>query len=682
MTPVTAPADAAAETRHWRTPPSIPWWRIPLYPAALSSALVVMVWGHAGLATSMLIRPLAVAVATGLGLTLLFAALLRDRDRGAMLASVLILIAIATDDRMALVLVIGAVVILVDGLMRRGRPTLVARTSTRILSGIGLILVIALTIDLIQFGAIGSAAAELTKPPLPPLGVTAAGQPDMYLFLLDAYPGDRAAARSATFDRDAFPDALTARGFEVVRDSHSNYLQTPLTLASMLSMRHLIDIPELGPPYGPVMADWRRLRGVLDDAAAFAILRDAGYEVTVLDAGYGHAQLRRVDHFVESIGPEELESVLLESTRLERLIETVVPTLSADAARTRVKDTYRSVAAIAAEPHATPRFIFVHVPAPHPPWVFNADGSPRTPTQVTFGGEPGLSYQEARDAGFAQATYIARLTEEAVDGIVAASGRPPVIVVMSDHGPGDGFDPEAPAHVGPRGPGQQLHGRARPRTSRPDGQPPDTRQPVPDAPRRLPREGQPAPAGLHLGVPRFLHRLGRGATDRGLDPMTSARRPCSGARPRGAVRGRPRSRLPIAVYPAALAVALVAELVNVGGVSPFSAVRGWIIVIGLGLLLSAIGRLLLGDKDRGGVLAAVWVMALLGGDDPAFLFVMVAATAVFLLERYGLRTERRTIRWWFDRPLGEPDRRRDRPGHADPVRADGDARGRRAIADS
>ena len=102
------------------------------------------------------------------------------------------------------------------------------------------------------------------------------------------------------------------------------------------------------------------------------------------------------------------------------------------------------MAAIAAEPHATPRFIFVHVPAPHPPWVFNADGSPRTPTQVTFGGEPGLSYQEARDAGFAQATYIARLTEEAVDGIVAASGRPPVIVVMSDHGPGDGFDAEHP----------------------------------------------------------------------------------------------------------------------------------------------------------------------------------------------------------------------------------------------
>ena len=443
MTPVTAPAAAAARTRQVSTLAVIPWWRIPLYPAALSSALVVMIWGHAGLATGMLLRPLAISVAAGLGLTLLCAAILKDRDRGAMLASIVILIGITTDDRMAFVLVMGGALVMADGLMRRGRPNIVARTSTRVLSGIGLILVIALTIDLIQFGAIGAAVAEVTRPPLPPLGVAAADQPDMYLFLLDAYPGDRAAARSATFDRDAFPDALTARGFEVVRDSHSNYLQTPLTLASMLSMRHLADLPELAPPYGPVMADWRRLRGVLDDAAAFAILRDAGYEVTVIDAGYGHAQMRRVDRFVQS-GVQELEFVLLESTRLERLLETVLPSMSADAARTRVQDAFTSVAAIAAEPHATPRFTFIHVSAPHPPWVFNADGSPRTPLKVSTGGEPGLTLQESRDAGFAQATYVARLTDEAIDHIIAVSDRPPVIVVMSDHGPGDGFNADDP----------------------------------------------------------------------------------------------------------------------------------------------------------------------------------------------------------------------------------------------
>ena len=320
MTSVTVPAGAAAQSDRWRPPPAMPWWRVPLYPAALSSALVVMIWGHAGLDTSMLIRPVVVAVALGLGLTLAFSALVSDRDRGAMLAAIVVLALLATDDRLAAVLVLGAAVVLVDGLVRRGRPTVVARTATRVLSGIGLILVIALVVDLVQFGAIGAATADLTRPPLPAAGAAEADQPDMYLFLLDGYPGDRAAAHSAVFDRDAFPTALADRGFDVVRDSHSNYLLTPLTLASMLSMRHLVDIPELGPPYGPVMRDWRRMRGVLDDAPVFAALRSAGYEVTVLDAGYGHAQLRRVDHFIEAPGPQELELVVLENTRLAGLL--------------------------------------------------------------------------------------------------------------------------------------------------------------------------------------------------------------------------------------------------------------------------------------------------------------------------------------------------------------------------
>ncbi len=445
MTPVTAPAGVAVPSDRWRPPSPIPWWRIPLYPAALSSALVVMIWGHAGLDAAMLVRPLVVAVVGGLGLTLLLAAILNDRDRGAMLAAILVLIVLATDDRLALVLAIGAAVVLIDGLVRRGRPTIVARTATRILSAIGVVLVIALTVDLAQFGAVGAAVADLTRPSLPPPAAPAAAdQPDIYLFLLDAYPGDRAASRSETFDREAFPAALTARGFDVVRDAHSNYLLTPLTLASMLSMRHVVDIPALDPPFGPVMHDWRRLRGVLDEAPVFAILRGAGYDVTVLDAGYGHAQLRRVDRFVELIGPQELELVVLENTRLVGLLKTVAPPMLAAAARTRINEIYAATEAIAVEPRERPRFVFVHVPAPHTPWVFEADGSPRDPAVVSFGGEPGLSDQEAREAGFAQATHVARLTEAAIDAIVAASDRPPIIVVMSDHGPGDGFVPEAP----------------------------------------------------------------------------------------------------------------------------------------------------------------------------------------------------------------------------------------------
>ena len=261
----------------------------------------------------------------------------------------------------------------------------------------------------------------------------------------------------------------------------------------------------------------------------------------------------------------------------------------------------------------------------------------------------GCTDREAREAGFAQATHIAALTEAAIDRILAASERPPVIVVMSDHGPGDGFDPEFADDVRPRGPCQQLHGGPHARAPRAHGPPADAGQPVPDPPRRRTSGRRSRSSRTRSGATagrtstRSRRRRSRaGPSDRRARP--DGRRRAPGDRPPGpsdvahpdrrlpgGPRGRPgrrarqrRRRQPVRGGP-----------------------RGGSIVIVLALLLSAIGRLLLGDKDRGGILAALWVIALLGGDDRAFLLVMAATTACSFWSGTRLPPERRTIRWWW-----------------------------------
>jgi hypothetical protein len=64
-----------------------------------------------------------------------------------------------------------------------------------------------------------------------------------------------------------------------------------------------------------------------------------------------------------------------------------------------------------------------------------------------------------------------------------------------------------------------------------------------------------------------------------------------------------RLRSPIALYPALLAIALVLELLNVSGVSPFATVRSLLVVVVVALLLSWLSRLLLRNVERGGVFA-------------------------------------------------------------------------------
>ena len=424
-----------------------------MYPAAFLPQYVVLLWADSGIPLGMLWRPVAVAVITSMVLTVACAWLTGDRDRGALAATCLLLTLLTSSDPLALILLVVAAGILVEGVIHRGRPSWIARLATRLMNAVVIVLIIATVIAATQAAAWASIEEDVTTPALAPLPAASisATDPDIYVILLDAFPGDRA-ARHATngYDPDALPAALTARGFDVIRDSHSNYLLTPLTLTSMFWMRHIVDIPALDPPFGPTARDWWRLKLALNDAPAIADLRAHGYEVISVDGGYAHAHLDRVDRFIGQPTPPELELAVINNTRLRKLFSTFAPSALPELARTRIGDAFAAADALATEPHDRQRFVFVHVAAPHPPWVFNADGSARDPGYVSVTGEGALPIQESFDAGFAQATYIAGETTKVVDRILAASKRPPVVVVMSDHGPGSDFswtDPSGSDYV-------------------------------------------------------------------------------------------------------------------------------------------------------------------------------------------------------------------------------------------
>ncbi len=64
-------------------------------------------------------------------------------------------------------------------------------------------------------------------------------KPDIYLILLDQYAGASALKDVFQFDNTAFENALTSRGFHIVKNSRSNYNLTPFSMASLLSMNYL-----------------------------------------------------------------------------------------------------------------------------------------------------------------------------------------------------------------------------------------------------------------------------------------------------------------------------------------------------------------------------------------------------------------------------------------------------------
>ena len=77
-----------------------------------------------------------------------------------------------------------------------------------------------------------------------------------------------------------------------------------------------------------------------------------------------------------------------------------------------------------------PKYVFVHIVAPHPPYVFDHAGNPVDPNYpFTLSVEEKAGYIE-------QLQFINRATLATIDGILANSESPPIIIIQGDHGPG------------------------------------------------------------------------------------------------------------------------------------------------------------------------------------------------------------------------------------------------------
>ena len=428
-------------------------FRPPLYPLAFPIAYLVNFWTGSVVHPAGFARTLVVALAIALAICLV-AGGIAGRTRGGLAASAIVVGLLAPQDSPAALLLFAmALLILVEGAIHRTRELKVGPLIDRVMVTLAAIALIAVGIKVVAGGSLGATIAEiqLTTTPRGPVEPPATRPPDIVLLMLDGFPGDAAAnlAKQAgsPYDPEAFPESLVDLGFHVQRNSHSNYLLTPMTLASMFSMRHLVDIDglETGPE---ATGGERRLRIALDESAGFDVLHGAGYEIVWVDGGFSHIEPRRVDRFVDHGMPNELELSVLFSTFAGQLVDSAAPDLLSDLHRQRVLATLADATRLIDEPHDQPRFVFVHVPSPHSPWVFGPGGEPRTEQLDSFFndnlGQRAIDRQEALRRVFAQATFIGQQAVTQAKSLVDRPD-PPVVVVFSDHGPGTDISFEQPA---------------------------------------------------------------------------------------------------------------------------------------------------------------------------------------------------------------------------------------------
>lgn len=431
---------------------------MPWHPLVFAAVVVVTAWLDSAISPYAVIRPLGGALAFAALLLGVGALITRSLQLGAIAATAVIWliwsktlldVGATAFERLgafaALWLVaIGLVVVLIARRLIPLARRWTLQSVTRALNRASLLLLAASLVLGVLSGTIPSMARDLAGASSLDEWIAAgsSGQeeaPDIYAILLDGYPRADVLEYAFGIDNSAFLDALADRGFDVSTLGHSDYLWTHVSVPSALNMAYIEQIPGLREVVDEEVPQQPALRHAVTENTVFDFVRDRGYDTVAIASGFEQVTARQADVFVDSGQMTEFEVSLLASTFAGDALALLAPDLASSQHRDRILDGLAALPEIARAHDRPPALVFAHVPAPHQPAVFGADGEPvAVPIGEDFYADSPMERDEDpaefRERYRQQLPYLNERILATIDGIVSSSRVPPVIVLFADHG--------------------------------------------------------------------------------------------------------------------------------------------------------------------------------------------------------------------------------------------------------
>jgi hypothetical protein len=422
----------------------------PLHPLffAIYPILALLAFNSSELNFSVGLRALFLSILLAIVLFLIFLAIYRDSRKSALVSSVILVLIFSYGHIYSLLkgiqiaginpfrhrtllplwLVLAALTV---GWVARRLKNLVTVTYT--LNMIGLFLLILPVFQLTSFfvrSTISDASAEANPTTLnlkvgnPP--------PDIYYIILDGY-GRSDVLKKYGYDNSDFLNSLRDLGFYVADCAQSNYAQTKLSLTSSLNFNY---VDALDKRFAAGSDDRTGMDALIHHSAVRKSLEKAGYKTIGFATGFTMTELTDADHYLAPqnswVQLNDFESLLVKTVTgglvQEQDSSLEMPNSSPELSRERTLFTLDKLDEV--PDIAGPKFVFVHLVIPHPPFVFGPTGGPRAPEQdgLTRTEQTAIFYRD-------QAIYISSRIMEIVPRIIANSDTPPIIVIQGDHGP-------------------------------------------------------------------------------------------------------------------------------------------------------------------------------------------------------------------------------------------------------
>jgi len=264
-------------------------------------------------------------------------------------------------------------------------------------------------------------------------------KPDIYLIVLDGRARTDVLKNIYSYDTPQLEQFLKEKNFYINDNSTNNYAQTYLSMFSLFQMDYL-NLEKEGISTNQTNRT-KLLEGIINSDTVNN-LKSYGYKFRVLDSGWaGSSVLKKIDT-IDMLGGNinEVEMVILNNSILASIGGGKLPYLIH---ATRINQIFSSIPRTAKNPE--PTFTYAHILVPHPPFVFDEKGNLQTEKRYfTFHDSELklmniLTKEEYKQKYINQLKYTDTKVEMLVNEILEQSDKPPIIYIMSDHGPGAEF---------------------------------------------------------------------------------------------------------------------------------------------------------------------------------------------------------------------------------------------------
>ncbi|HUW56289.1 MAG TPA: hypothetical protein VMZ92_06610 [Planctomycetota bacterium] len=316
---------------------------------------------------------------------------------------------------------------------------------TRVVNVTAAVLVALSFFNIVVYGVSRLGASGEVRPApgeeAPPAAVSSAeALPDIYYIVMDAYGRQDVLRDLYGFDNSGFLDYLKGKGFYVAEKSASNYAHTLLCLSSTLNLKYVQDL------LPGADADSNNLMPLIHLTRYSEVrrfLKQRGYTVIAFSIGAAIAEMTNADlYLTPGWFADEFTNALVDMTPAWVLFQHLAP---AEQHRRRLLYVFEHLVRVADRPG--PKLVFAHLLTPHHPFVFGPNGEPVDPQPLNAhadGWLGGRLSEDYRTFYAEQLRCVNTKLKEAIDGILAKSARPPVIILQGDHGPRSLLRPGGP----------------------------------------------------------------------------------------------------------------------------------------------------------------------------------------------------------------------------------------------